>query len=114
MRGERRPKVIRGAKPAALPSFIEPQLALARRSARRPGDAWVHEIKFDGYRLLARVDGGRVALKTRSGLDWTDKFPLVKKALETLPDRSRAFLDGEVVVETERGTPDFARACRRT
>ena len=66
----------------------------------------MHEIKFDGYRLLARIDGGRVRLKTRSGLDWTGKFPSVQKALERLPVVA-AFLDGEVVVETERGTPDF-------
>ena len=66
----------------------------------------MHEIKFDGYRLLARIDGGRVRLKTRSGLDWTSKFPSVQKALERLPVVA-AFLDGEVVVETERGTPDF-------
>src|SRR6185436_4464845 len=61
---------------------------------------------FDGYRLLARIDGGRVRLKTRSGLDWTSKFPSVQKALERLPVVA-AFLDGEVVVETERGAPDF-------
>ena len=66
----------------------------------------MHEIKFDGYRLLARIDGGRVRLKTRSGLDWTAKFPSVQKALERLPVVA-AFLDGEVMVETERGTPDF-------
>ena len=99
------PDLIRGAKPGPLPSFIEPQLASL--AANPPaGDSWVHEIKFDGYRLLARIDGGRVRLKTRSGLDWTSKFPSVQKALERLPVVA-AFLDGEVVVETERGTPDF-------
>ena len=102
----RDPVKIRGAKPGALPSFIEPQLA-SLAGHPPPGEAWVHEIKFDGYRLLARVDRGRVTLKTRSGLDWTTKFPSVKKALEALPVVT-AFLDGEVMVETERGTPDFA------
>ena len=99
------PIAVRGARPGPLPSFIEPQLASL---ATKPpsGDSWVHEIKFDGYRLLARIDGGRVRLKTRSGLDWTAKFPSVQKALERLPVVT-AFLDGEVVVETERGTPDF-------
>ena len=96
----------RGAKPGALPSFVEPQLA-SLAGHPPPGDAWVHEIKFDGYRLLARVDRGRVTLKTRSGLDWTTKFPSLKKALEALPVVT-AFLDGEVTVESERGTPDFA------
>ena len=66
----------------------------------------MHEIKFDGYRLLARIDGGKVRLKTRSGLDWTAKFPSVQKALEKLPVVT-ALLDGEVIVETEQGTPDF-------
>src|SRR5581483_4262434 len=97
---------LRGAKAGTLPSFVEPQLASL---AGRPpiAEAWVHEVKFDGYRLLARIDRGRVSLKTRSGLDWTDKFPTLKKALERLPVVT-AFLDGEVVVESETGTPSFA------
>jgi bifunctional non-homologous end joining protein LigD len=99
------PRSIRGAKPGALPSFIEPELASL---ADKPpiGDAWVHEVKFDGYRLIARIDGGRVRLKTRKGLDWTAKFASVQKALERLPIVT-ALIDGEVVVESERGTPDF-------
>jgi bifunctional non-homologous end joining protein LigD len=99
------PQRIEGAKPGVLPSFVEPQLA-SLAGHPPPGASWVHEIKFDGYRLLARVDHGRVTLKTRSGLDWTGKFPSVKKALEALPV-STALLDGEVTVESESGTPDF-------
>lgn len=100
------PQAVKGGRKGALPGFIEPQLAsLAARPP--PGEGWVHEIKFDGYRLLARIDRGHVKLKTRTGLDWTSKFPSVKKALDALPVVT-AFLDGEVVVETERGTPDFA------
>jgi bifunctional non-homologous end joining protein LigD len=96
---------VKGAKKAALPSFVEPQLASL--AARPPaGESWVHEIKFDGYRLMARVDRGHVKLKTRNGLDWTTRFPSLKKALEALPVVT-AFLDGEVVVETEKGTPSF-------
>ncbi|MBX9590000.1 MAG: DNA ligase D [Hyphomonadaceae bacterium] len=97
---------VTGSRAASLPSFIEPQLASL---ATKPptGGNWVHEVKFDGYRLLARVDRGHVKLKTRSGLDWTAKFPTLKKALEALPVVA-AFIDGEVVVETERGTPSFA------
>ena len=67
----------------------------------------MHEIKFDGYRLIARIDRGHVKLKTRNGLDWTTRFPSLKKALEALPVIT-ALLDGEVVVETEKGTPSFA------
>ena len=96
---------VKGAKSGALPGFIEP--ALASLAEKPPvGDRWVHEVKFDGYRLLARLDHGRVKLLTRSGLDWTSKFANVKKALEALPVVT-AFLDGEVVVETEHGVPDF-------
>lgn len=97
---------IKGAKSAPLPSFVEPQLASL---AGKPpaGASWVHEIKFDGYRLLGRIDRGHAKLKTRSGLDWTSKFPSLKKALESLPVVD-AFLDGEVVVETETGVPSFA------
>ena len=96
---------VKGAKSGALPGFIEP--ALASLAEKAPvGDRWVHEVKFDGYRLLARLDHGRVKLLTRSGLDWTSKFASVKKALEALPVVT-AFLDGEVVVETEHGVPDF-------
>lgn len=99
------PAKLRGAKAGALPSLIEPQLASL--AVHPPaGEGWVHEIKFDGYRLLARIDRGRVTLKTRSGLDWTTKFSSVKKALEALPIVT-AFLDGEVVVESETGTPSF-------
>jgi bifunctional non-homologous end joining protein LigD len=66
----------------------------------------VHEIKLDGYRLMARIDRGRVKLLTRKGLDWTSKFPPLRKALEGLPVVT-ALLDGEVVVESESGAPSF-------
>jgi bifunctional non-homologous end joining protein LigD len=101
---ERKP--IKGARAGALPSFVEPQLASATAKPPSSG-SWVHEVKFDGYRLLARIDRGKAKLKTRSGLDWSDKFPSLKKALEALPVVT-AFLDGEVVVETETGTPSFS------
>jgi len=97
---------VTGARKASLPSLFEPQLASL---AIKPpvGESWVHEIKFDGYRLIARIDRGHVKLKTRNGLDWTTRFPSLKKALEDLPVIT-ALLDGEVVVETEKGTPSFA------
>ena len=97
---------VKGMKAGPLPSFVEPQLASL--TGRPPsGGSWVHEIKFDGYRLQARIDRGHVRLKTRSGLDWTAKFPSVKKALEALPVVT-AYFDGEVVVQTEKGTPSFS------
>jgi bifunctional non-homologous end joining protein LigD len=100
------PARIKGSKPGPLPSSIEPQLA-ASADSPPTGASWVHEVKFDGYRLLARVDRGRVKLLTRKGLDWTTKFPSLKKALEALPIVT-AILDGEVVVQTDKGTPSFA------
>jgi bifunctional non-homologous end joining protein LigD len=97
---------VKGTKRGPLPDFIEPQLASL--GGKPPsGDSWVHEVKFDGYRLMARIDHGRVKLLTRRGLDWTDKFSSVERAIEALPIVT-ALLDGEVVVETERGTPSFA------
>jgi bifunctional non-homologous end joining protein LigD len=97
---------IKGAKRGTLPSFIEPQLASAT-AVPPAGAGWVHEIKFDGYRLMARLDRGRVRLLTRKGLDWTDKFASLRRALEGLPAVT-ALLDGEVVVESESGVPSFA------
>jgi bifunctional non-homologous end joining protein LigD len=91
-------------KPAILPDFIEPQLC---KSLDRPpsGPGWAHEIKFDGYRLQLRVEGGRATLRTRKGLDWTVKFAAIAKAAVHLPD---AILDGEVVALDAAGQPDFA------
>ena len=77
------PSVLKGAKKAAFPGFVEPCLALL---AEKPPeeDNWLHEIKFDGYRLMAAIQAGRVRLLTRRGLDWTTRFPGVAKALEGL------------------------------
>ncbi len=94
----------RGKREHAMPYFIEPQLC---QSVERPpaGEGWVHEIKFDGYRMQMRVEAGKVTLKTRSGLDWTDKFPIIAQAGEALPD---CLIDGEIVALDQHGTPDFA------
>jgi bifunctional non-homologous end joining protein LigD len=94
----------RGKKVKNLPAFIEPQLC---KLLDRPpaGDGWVHEIKFDGYRIQARVESGSVTLRTRKGLDWTDKFPAIAKSCEKLPD---CILDGEIVALDHNGVPDFA------
>ena len=59
---------------APLPLFVPPQLS---QLVEKPpsGPQWVHEIKLDGFRMAARIDNGRVQLLTRTGLDWTDKYP---------------------------------------
>ena len=68
---------------APLPGFVEP--ALASSIAKVPsGERWVHEIKFDGYRIQARIAGGAVSLKTRNGLDWTNKYPSAIAALANM------------------------------
>lgn len=96
-----------GAKKAALPDFVEPTLATLVSSAPS-GERWLHEIKFDGYRLQARIEAGRVKLLTRSGLDWTKKFgKAVVSALADIPVGT-ALIDGELVVETSAGASDFS------
>ncbi|TIT00330.1 DNA ligase D [Mesorhizobium sp.] len=101
------PSKIKGAKKAALPDFVEPTLATLVSSAPS-GERWLHEIKFDGYRLQARIEAGRVKLLTRSGLDWTKKFgKAVISALADIPVGT-ALIDGELVVETSAGASDFS------
>ena len=92
------------APASAPPSFVEPQLA---RSVDRPpgGEGWVHEIKFDGYRLQLRVAEGAATVKTRSGLDWSDRFPEIAAAAGRLPP---CLIDGEAVALDAHGAPDFA------
>jgi bifunctional non-homologous end joining protein LigD len=98
---------LRGAVKSPLPLFIEP--CLATPQAKPPkGTRWVHEIKFDGYRLQARIERGRVRLATRSGQDWTSKFGTrLIEALQQLAVAS-ALLDGELVVVDESGVSDFS------
>jgi bifunctional non-homologous end joining protein LigD len=95
--------VTHGVKVKALPEFVSPQLC---RLADRPpsGDAWVHEIKFDGYRVQMRIQHGEAILRTRKGLDWTPKFRHIAQAAATLPD---AIIDGEIVALNPDGAPDF-------
>ncbi|MFC3169080.1 DNA ligase D [Paracoccus fontiphilus] len=95
------------AKKAPMPDFIEPALATLK-PAPPTGSKWLHEVKFDGYRLQARLDGQTVRLLTRSGLDWTDRFGAeVTDALRALPAES-AIMDGELVVESGAGSSDFS------
>lgn len=89
----------------AMPSFIEPCLATLAREAPN-GDAWVHEIKYDGYRIQAHLRDGDVRLYTRKGLDWTSRFAAIAKSLAALGVNSAIF-DGEVIVEDEHGVSNF-------
>lgn len=101
------PGKLKRAKKAPLPAFVEP--ALATLASKAPaGDRWIHEIKFDGYRLQVRIDAGRVKLLTRSGLDWTSKFgKSLVSAFKALPVGT-ALIDGELVVENASGSSEFS------
>ena len=96
----------KAAKKQLLPDAIAPQLATLARDAPPDAADWLWELKFDGYRLLARIDAGRVQLFTRNGLDWTARMPALARAMAALPVQN-AWLDGEVVMPGADGLPDF-------
>lgn len=100
-------KPARPARPAKapLPDTLSPQLATLATGVPPLGD-WVYEMKFDGYRLLARVERGRARLFTRNGHDWSDKMPGLVAQVEALGLKS-GWLDGEIVVIGEQGAPSF-------
>ena len=93
------------AKKLAPPPFTEPQLCTLVDGVPS-GSGWLHEVKYDGYRALIAVGGGKAVVHTRSGLDWTDKFAGVAEAAAALPVRS-ALIDGEIVAFKD-GRPDFS------
>lgn len=93
-----------GAHKAKIPAQLKPQLATLVESA--PEGDWQYEIKFDGYRIMARIDQEEVQLFTRNGHDWTHKLPKQAQALAALGLES-AWLDGEMVVADADGVPDF-------
>jgi len=100
-------KATSAAKPkkvAAIPDFVSPQLCTI---VERPPSAggWCHEIKFDGYRVQMRVEDGEAVLRTRKGLDWTDKFKSVADEAASLPD---VLIDGEIVALDHNGAPNFS------
>lgn len=99
------PSALDGAEAAAMPRTMSPTLATLVKTPPK-GDEWLHEIKLDGYRLLARVDGGEACLFTRRGNDWTSKLPSLARALGALPLEC-AWLDGEIVVMDAQGKSDF-------
>ena len=89
-----------------LPATFSPQLATLATGAPADPAEWLWELKFDGYRLLTRIENGEVRCFTRNGHDWTDKLPELAGALAKLDVRS-AWLDGEIVVPGENDAPDF-------
>ena len=111
----------------ASPEFSEPEFAAGISESRREqlpgqpavqlatlrdappeGEQWLHELKFDGYRLLARLNSGKVTLLTRNAKDWTRRFPRLREALERLPVKN-AVIDGEVVVPQPDGSTSFRK-----
>jgi len=91
---------------SGLPDFVLPSLATLH-STPPDGTEWIHEIKFDGYRIESRLDHGKVRLLTRKQLDWTHRFQRIAKAVAALP-ADTALLDGELVVENENGISSFS------
>ncbi|HJS03343.1 MAG TPA: DNA ligase D [Variovorax sp.] len=91
---------------ATLPERLEPELATLASSPPPVPEDWLYELKYDGYRVLARIEGDAVRCITRNGNDWTSKLPALAKSLAQLPTRS-AWLDGEIVVAGKNGAPDF-------
>ena len=96
---------MRRNEPPGMPKVIEPQLATLAKQPPAHGD-WSYEIKFDGYRMMARLENCDVRLVTRNGYDWTDRMPELRDALDTLQVHD-AWLDGEAVVFNAAGVPDF-------
>ena len=102
----RKPGRIPGARPAPLPRLPHPQLATLTTTAPE-GTEWLHEIKFDGYRMLAVIDAGKVRMLSRNGKDWTRRLPATVAALARLPVKN-AVLDGEIVHLDEKGVSSFS------
>jgi bifunctional non-homologous end joining protein LigD len=96
----------KSAHNAALPDFVPPSLGTLHDKVPNAA-GWVHEIKFDGYRIQARLDRGKVKLLTRKGLDWVARFPNVAADVARL-DAETALIDGEIVVENDRGLSVFS------
>ena len=100
----------RPASKVALPDTLTPQLATPS-STVPSGNGWIYEIKFDGYRILARIDGGDAKLVSRNGRDWSAKCPAVVGALRRLKVEN-AWIDGEVVALSGEGRSDFGKLQR--
>ncbi|UTY60020.1 DNA ligase D [Massilia sp. erpn] len=91
---------------AALPAELSPQLATLVDAPPAEPEQWLFEIKYDGYRLLARIDGNKIRLMTRNGNDWTHKLEPLRAELASM-QLPAGWYDGEIVVHSENGLPDF-------
>ena len=99
------PSTLPGARKAKLPAKVAPQLATLVSDPPR-GEEWIHELKFDGYRVVCELKDGKVRIVTRNGKDWTDRFGAIVEAIATLP-ATEALLDGEAAVLLPNGTTSF-------
>jgi bifunctional non-homologous end joining protein LigD len=106
----KRALALEGARDGRMPVEFAPQLTTLR-AAPPTGDDWLHEIKWDGYRLMVDLVDGVAKLRSRGGLDWNETFPEVAKAVESLPVAD-ACLDGELVVLGDDGQSDFSELQR--
>jgi len=95
-----------GVTKAALPTTLSPQLATLVDSSPDHDDEWLYEIKFDGYRMLTRIDDSSVRLYTRNGHDWSAKLPELVAEFKKLK-LPPGWYDGEIVVADDKGIPDF-------
>jgi bifunctional non-homologous end joining protein LigD len=102
---KRKSAIPEGAKKTALADYVAPMLATLM-SEPPAGDDWIHEIKYDGYRLVARIERGKARLFSRNEKEWTASFPEVARDLAALPVQT-AWIDGEVVVLDESGRSSF-------
>src|SRR5688572_4848384 len=98
-------ETIPGAKPAQMPAVIAPQLATLVK-APPAGTQWVHEMKYDGYRMLCRIDHREAHIVSRNGKEWTDAFPTIANAAAKLPVGT-AWIDGEICDVDAQGRSSF-------
>jgi bifunctional non-homologous end joining protein LigD len=101
------PSKLSGAVPAVMPQKFKPMLATQGSAPPAGATGWIHEIKYDGYRTLAFVTGGKVRLLTRTGIDWTDRYGVLADAFSGLSCKE-AIIDGEIVVVDETGVTHFS------
>jgi len=94
-----------GARKAKMPAFVEPELARLVKDAPA-GDEWIHEMKYDGYRMLCRIEAAKATMWSRNGNEWTQNFSALTQSAVRLPVED-AWIDGEVIVMDQEGRSSF-------